>query len=260
MSRWWIRIRGREMGPFSHEEVLEMRATGQLQDFHDISEHRRTWMSVDDWNRSRPLQCKDPFPVAPPTPVGNYQSIFGVKLTQFKVMVASIVVLIGVGSLTTLILVLRKSPSEIAVTRKPDEKADSNLTKFPESVAPTKEKKIPTKVNAPTKITPSPKPILPPAEDPAVGQRRRDLAAAEQSVREWEETIRSLKTQLLKAAEDVAKAKINTDRAPEGSFEERLSILAGIAAGIEATRLASQLDDALSKLRAARNRVNQLRY
>ncbi len=108
MSRWWIRDRGRELGPFSREEVLEMRATGQLQGYHQCSQDRRTWIAVDeDTTLSR--RRKNALPVDPTTPVAKDRPIFGVRLTQFRILVASIVAVIVVGTTTTLILIPRKS-------------------------------------------------------------------------------------------------------------------------------------------------------
>src|SRR5579871_108640 len=43
MDEWHVRIRGRTMGPFRLQQLLEMKDRGQLQPFHEISDDHSAW-------------------------------------------------------------------------------------------------------------------------------------------------------------------------------------------------------------------------
>jgi S1-C subfamily serine protease len=48
MSRkWYVRDRGRVIGPFSSEQLFDLRDRGQLQGYHEVSVDQRTWKSFD---------------------------------------------------------------------------------------------------------------------------------------------------------------------------------------------------------------------
>ena len=47
MSKWYIRDRGRVIGPFGTEQLLEMREAGQVQGYVEVSPDRRLWKALD---------------------------------------------------------------------------------------------------------------------------------------------------------------------------------------------------------------------
>ena len=43
---WYMRARGRVLGPFTATQILSLRDRGQLSQFHEVSHDRRSWMSA----------------------------------------------------------------------------------------------------------------------------------------------------------------------------------------------------------------------
>src|SRR6266702_2753043 len=62
---WYVRDRGRITGPFTTEQLLDMRHRGRIQAFHEVSTDQRTWEGFDQ-----------AFPAEPPpdAEVVDYQS------------------------------------------------------------------------------------------------------------------------------------------------------------------------------------------
>ena len=48
MSQWWVRIRGRMMGPLTAREVKERLNDGQIQPYHECSPDGHTWTPVSE--------------------------------------------------------------------------------------------------------------------------------------------------------------------------------------------------------------------
>jgi S1-C subfamily serine protease len=46
MAQWYIRMRGRTLGPFSWDKMLELRDSRQLQAFHEVSVDNRSWQTA----------------------------------------------------------------------------------------------------------------------------------------------------------------------------------------------------------------------
>ena len=46
MAQWYIRMRGRTLGPFSWDKMLELRDSRQLQAFHEVSTDSRSWQTA----------------------------------------------------------------------------------------------------------------------------------------------------------------------------------------------------------------------
>src|SRR5262249_13945233 len=43
---WYVRARGRTLGPFTLPQLESMRDRGQLSQFHEVSQDRRFWVSA----------------------------------------------------------------------------------------------------------------------------------------------------------------------------------------------------------------------
>src|SRR5262245_43979974 len=63
MTRWYVRIRGRVLGPFSVPQLEDLRDRGQLRIFHEVSGDRLTWQSAA---AALPELFAAPRPVVPP--------------------------------------------------------------------------------------------------------------------------------------------------------------------------------------------------
>jgi S1-C subfamily serine protease len=46
MAQWYIRMRGRTLGPFSWDKMLQLRDSRQLQAFHEVSADNRSWQTA----------------------------------------------------------------------------------------------------------------------------------------------------------------------------------------------------------------------
>src|SRR5580704_25469 len=46
MENWFVRVRGRILGPFGLSQLHEMRERGQLQSFFEVSTDRVTWQTA----------------------------------------------------------------------------------------------------------------------------------------------------------------------------------------------------------------------
>lgn len=81
MGQWYIRMRGRVLGPFSPEKLQELRDSRQLQSFHEVSADKRSWQpaanSLPELFASpvtaqpaarMPAQAPPPVSYAPPPP------------------------------------------------------------------------------------------------------------------------------------------------------------------------------------------------
>ena len=47
MSTWYIRDRGRVIGPFGTDQLLDMREAGQVQGYVEVSPDQRRWKALD---------------------------------------------------------------------------------------------------------------------------------------------------------------------------------------------------------------------
>src|SRR5262245_45541798 len=45
-AKWYVRIRGRTLGPFTGAQLESLRDRGQLARFHEVSQDRQTWSSA----------------------------------------------------------------------------------------------------------------------------------------------------------------------------------------------------------------------
>ncbi len=70
MYQWHVRIRGRVMGPFSIQQLLEMKDRGQLQSFHEVSTSPPNWKMAGTVPEIFPRDAiiADPPQVPPPSP------------------------------------------------------------------------------------------------------------------------------------------------------------------------------------------------
>ena len=87
MSRqYYVRDRGRTMGPFSREQLFDMRDRGQIQAYHEVSTDQRSWKAFD-------LQFAEPDrpPTAPPPPTRGGRPGGGGTNRTFKIVIASVV-------------------------------------------------------------------------------------------------------------------------------------------------------------------------
>jgi S1-C subfamily serine protease len=73
MDNWFVRVRGRVLGPFGFAQLLDMRDKGQLLSFHEVSTDRASWQtagSVDSLFPQKTITTQPPPP--PPGPQGNW--------------------------------------------------------------------------------------------------------------------------------------------------------------------------------------------
>ena len=110
---------------------------------------------------------------------------------------------------------------------------------------------------------PVPVVIIPPQPDPALEQRRLELAnqrdSARQSIEHWDNQIRDLNNKVVVAQVAMIAAKKVYDDAPAGSFEEIAAQIAYIAADRTLAEFRSELGRAAHNLGTARSRFDQLR-
>jgi mono/diheme cytochrome c family protein len=59
-QQWYVRIRGKTLGPFSLDRLVQSRDQGQLQPSHEVSTDRQTWVPA--------ATLTEVFPPAPPGP------------------------------------------------------------------------------------------------------------------------------------------------------------------------------------------------
>lgn len=64
MAKWYLRHRGQVVGPFTAEQIRDMRAQGTVASYHEVSADKRVWKLIDD---VRELSDKAP-PPPPPQP------------------------------------------------------------------------------------------------------------------------------------------------------------------------------------------------
>ena len=78
MDEWYVRDRGRILGPFTAEQVKAMRARGQVQPFHELSRDRRTWQPADAPVETPAATRASPTPPSPPAAKrwGTYEYLF----------------------------------------------------------------------------------------------------------------------------------------------------------------------------------------
>ena len=66
MAKWFLRDRGQVLGPYTTEQILEMRDRGTVASYHEVSADKRLWKLIDEVpalsrTRARPA----PRPAAP---------------------------------------------------------------------------------------------------------------------------------------------------------------------------------------------------
>lgn len=137
---WYVRDRGREMGPLSVEQLLDMRDRGQIQSYHEVSTDRRTWRAFDlafpaDKGSSRP-EPAPPNVRAPrgrpaPSPRGN---------RTFAIVIGSVVAVILVcGIAVGIFLIARGKPGSDSGTT--DGATPEGVVSFA-STTPTRERDL----------------------------------------------------------------------------------------------------------------------
>ncbi len=47
-GQWYVRMRGRVLGPFSPSQLASLRDRGRLTDDHELSQDRRSWMRASE--------------------------------------------------------------------------------------------------------------------------------------------------------------------------------------------------------------------
>ncbi len=102
MGSWYIRDRGRVIGPMTTAEVLDLRDRGQLHGYHEVSVDRQLWRSVDlvpELSGVAPPPPRPALPAPPATRTG------GVPL--FALIVGGVVAVLVVGTLAVGVLLLR---------------------------------------------------------------------------------------------------------------------------------------------------------
>jgi S1-C subfamily serine protease len=90
MSQWYVRDRGRKLGPYSQQQVLDLRARGQVQGYHEVSRDGFTWTALDLTPDFAPPSPPPPpasrgRPSAAPVPVssggnGKFYAVVGLVL------------------------------------------------------------------------------------------------------------------------------------------------------------------------------------
>lgn len=69
MSRqYFVRDRGRVIGPFTSEQLFDMRDRGQIQAYHEVSLDQKTWKAFDLMFPSEPSGRRNSAPPPPPNP------------------------------------------------------------------------------------------------------------------------------------------------------------------------------------------------
>jgi hypothetical protein len=75
--QWYVRVRGKTLGPFSLERLVQSRDQGQLQPSHEVSTDRQTWVPASSLAEVFPPQPWAPellsVPEAPPQPQAQPQ-------------------------------------------------------------------------------------------------------------------------------------------------------------------------------------------
>jgi S1-C subfamily serine protease len=81
MAQWYIRMRGRTLGPFNWDKMLELRDSRQLQAFHEVSADNRSWQTAGSIENlfpskitARPSQMA-PVPAAPAAVAAPVRSV-----------------------------------------------------------------------------------------------------------------------------------------------------------------------------------------
>ena len=118
MSHWYLRNRGRVMGPFDRDAIRAMIANGQAEGYHECSADRREWRPLDlipEFAPERHVRRSKPGsePAVPLAPASGREERRGIGFNAFGAVVAAAVLLILIGGSTTLYLVLRK-PTDLA--------------------------------------------------------------------------------------------------------------------------------------------------
>lgn len=109
MSAWYVRDRGRVIGPLTTDQLTEMRDRGQVQGYHEVSRDRATWQALDLVPQLAPAPRPEPpepagprvrvreraAPAARPSPWAN---------RQYQLVVGGALALVVVGVVTAVLL------------------------------------------------------------------------------------------------------------------------------------------------------------
>ncbi|MEZ6143123.1 MAG: trypsin-like peptidase domain-containing protein [Zavarzinella sp.] len=137
MSNWYIRIRGKTMGPFPTAEVQQMLATGQVQKYHEISEDKVSWQSIEFVDefveeeaapvRRRKLLRNDDNYESSPAPRGSAKPKKGSSKLGFRILVGSVLTLILAGATTAVILIARNKDDKVADRKNADTNSPNDI-------------------------------------------------------------------------------------------------------------------------------------
>ncbi|MDB5307521.1 MAG: serine endoprotease [Gemmataceae bacterium] len=116
MGAWFVRDRGRVVGPFTTEDLLDMRERGQVQGYHEVSPDRRTWKAMDlvsDFNGGPPAAHRAAHPPEPAEPLPRERDDPGRR--NYVLVVGGVLALVVAGGLTVGgVLLLRSRPADNA--------------------------------------------------------------------------------------------------------------------------------------------------
>jgi hypothetical protein len=70
-KRWFIRVRGRVLGPFNRQQLRTLRERGQFHPFHEISEDRKRWLPASGVAEFFSGEGMEPIAVEEPTSSGG---------------------------------------------------------------------------------------------------------------------------------------------------------------------------------------------
>ena len=129
MSRqYFVRDRGRVMGPFSNEQLFDMRDRGQIQAYHEVSTDQRTWKAFDLMFPSGPVGVRTAAPSPAPSPQkGMRRPPPGGSNRMLMIVAASVGGLVVVAGLAVGIILLVRSRTD-DTARNPDTVPEGVIT------------------------------------------------------------------------------------------------------------------------------------
>lgn len=98
MASWYVRDRGRVMGPLTTAQVLELRDRGQIQGYHEVSTDRRAWRAVDlvpELSADGPPPPPRRAPGPPPAPAARAPA----NTHTYKLIVGGVLAVVVLGGL-----------------------------------------------------------------------------------------------------------------------------------------------------------------
>ncbi len=259
MNMWYLRDRGKVMGPLTADTVRTMRAAGQIQDFHEASADRRVWRAVG----LVPELCDAPPRPGPPAHAAPARPPDRVYIALVAGLAS--VVLLG-ASVVGGVLLLRPGREPAVAASNPTAPAPAAST--PAS-PPPEPAYVPPTPPPPAYVPPTPAPpaTVSPQPDPNASRRaslQAELQAVEQQVRALDAQSSDLSGKLLlaEAAEVACVEAYNRAQTPGERTAANIALAVARATlrELQASfqRVESQLRDARSRVAVIRSELTRL--